>query len=201
MTEHKLPELGYDYDALEPVIDAKTVEIHYLKHHQSYINNLNVALKNNPELQSLNVEELLKDVDKIPKNIKRDVINYGGGVVNHNLFWKILKKNVSFQGEIANKIKKDFGSYENFKEKFSSSAKNLFGSGWTWLVLNERKLEIVTTFNQDNPLSQGKFPLLTLDVWEHAYYLKYQNKRADYVDSFFEIINWEEVNKLFLDNK
>lgn len=190
-----LPKLKYSYDALEPEIDARTMEIHHTKHHQTYVDKLNVALDKHPELKSKKVEELLKDLNKVPEDIRGAVRNHGGGHANHSLFWEILKKNVNLSGEIENEIKKKFASYEEFKKKFSESALSLFGSGWTWLVWNGKELEILNTPNQDSPISLGKLPLFGVDVWEHAYYLKYQNKRADYVESFFKVINWDKVNE------
>lgn len=195
--KHKLPELGYAYDALEPYIDAKTMEIHYSRHHQAYVDKLNSVLEKYPELQEKSAEKLIKGLVSLPEEIKTGVRNFGGGHVNHSFFWQILKKDIKMSGEIAKKIEGEFGGFDKFKEKFSNSAVSLFGSGWTWLVLHNGKLEIVTTVNQDSPLSIGKTPLLTIDVWEHSYYLKYQNKRADYVEAFFNIIDWEKVNELY----
>lgn len=200
---HSLPELGYSYDALEPFIDAQTMEIHYSKHHQGYVNKLNAALENHSNLKDKDVNELLSDLDSIPNDIKSAVINNGGGHSNHSFFWKTLKKDVEVSGEIAEEIKKKFGSFEEFKQKFKDAATTLFGSGWAWLVFNPEKneLEIIQTKNQDSPISQGKIALIGLDVWEHAYYLNYKNKRPDYVEAFFNIINWNEVNKIFIGSK
>lgn len=195
--KYKLPELGYAYDALEPYIDAKTMEIHYSRHHQAYVDKLNSVLEKYPELQEKSAEKLIKGLVSLPEEIKTGVRNFGGGHVNHSFFWQILKKDIKMSGEIAKKIEGEFGGFDKFKEKFSNSAVSLFGSGWTWLVLHNGKLEIVTTVNQDSPLSIGKTPLLVIDVWEHSYYLKYQNKRADYVEAFFNIIDWEKVNELY----
>ena len=194
---HKLPELGYGYDALEPFIDAKTMEIHHGKHHQGYVDKLNKALEGKKDLQGKKVEELLKELNKIPEDIRTAVRNNGGGHANHSFFWPLLKKNVEFKGEVAEAIKKRFGSFEKFKEEFSNSAAGRFGSGWAWLVLNSGKLEIMSTANQDSPLSEGKIPGLGLDVWEHAYYLKYQNRRPEYIEAFFKIINWNKVDEHF----
>ena len=194
---HKLPELGYGYDALEPFIDAKTMEIHHGKHHQGYVDKLNKALEGKKDLQGKKVEELLKELNKIPEDIRTAVRNNGGGHANHSFFWPLLKKNVEFKGEVAEAIKKRFGSFEKFKEEFSNSAAGRFGSGWAWLVLNSGKLEIMSTANQDSPLSEGKIPVLGLDVWEHAYYLKYQNRRPEYIEAFFKIINWNKVDEHF----
>ncbi len=192
---HTLPDLGYEYNSLEPYIDEQTMRIHHIKHHQTYVDKLNDALKNNPELQNKSALELIKDLNKIPEAIRTAVRNHGGGHVNHSMFWKLLKKDVKINGEIAKSIDKNFGNFDKFKELFSNSANTRFGSGWAWLVINNKKLEIVNTANQDNPISEEKIPILGLDVWEHAYYLKYQNKRVDYVNAFFNIINWDEVNK------
>lgn len=193
--KHELPKLEYNYDALEPFIDARTMEIHHSKHHKAYVDNLNKALENNQELQDKSAEELIKELDQIPENIRTAVRNNGGGHVNHTFFWKILKKDIEPKGEIIEAIKKKFGSFEAFKEEFINAAMTRFGSGWAWLVLNNNELEVINTPNQDSPLTQGKTPLLTIDVWEHAYYLNYQNKRKEYLEAFFNIINWEKVNE------
>ena len=194
---YELPELGYKYDALEPYIDVKTMEIHHTKHHQAYIDKLNAALKGT-SYEDAPVRNLLEDIDSLPESIRTAVRNHGGGHYNHSMFWDLLKKNVEFKGELAESINKKWGSFENFKKEFSDAAMNRFGSGWAWLVLNKKKeLEIVSTANQDNPLSEGKKPILGLDVWEHAYYLKYQNKRAEYTEAFFHVINWEQANHNF----
>jgi len=197
---HKLPELGYEYDALEPFIDAKTMEIHYSKHHQAYVNKLNTALEkvNNENLNKKSVKELLENLDEIPESIRQAVINHGGGHYNHSLFWQILKKDIELSGEIKELIENNFESFDKFKEEFSNAAMTQFGSGWAWLVYNpeNKKLEITKTLNQDSPISKGLIPVLGLDVWEHAYYLKYQNKRNEYIEAFFSIINWEKVNEL-----
>ena len=195
---YTLPDLGYGYNALEPYIDAKTIEIHHDKHHQTYCDNFNKSLEGHPELQKKDAKWIIANLDKVPEAIRMRVRNHGGGFVNHGFFWKILKKNVKISGEILKQISKAFGSFEEFKKKFSESALGLFGSGWTWLVVNkEGKLEIVNTHNQDSPLSEGKEPILTLDLWEHAYYLKYQNRRAEYVEAFWNVINWEKVDELY----
>ena len=194
---YTLPELGYAYDALEPYIDAKTMEIHYTKHHQGYTNKLNAAVEKHPELAEKSAEDLLKDLNSVPEDIRTAVRNNGGGYVNHSMFWKLLKKDVPFEGELAEAIKAKWESFEKFKEEFSKAATTRFGSGWAWLVLNNRELEIMSTANQDSPLSEGKVPIITLDVWEHGYYLKYQNKRPEYISAFFSVINWEQANKNF----
>ena len=198
---HTLPELGYAYDALEPYIDAKTMEIHHTKHHQAYINKLTEAIAGNADLESKSAEELVATLDAVPENIRMAVRNHGGGHVNHSFFWPLLKTDVKFAGPAADAVTKEFGGLEQFKAKFSAAAMGQFGSGWAWLVLNADKLEVMATPNQDSPLSHGKTPILGLDVWEHAYYLKYQNRRPDYVEAFFNVINWERVGDIYLDVK
>jgi len=198
--KHELIKLKYAYDALEPFMDAKTLEIHHGKHHQTYVDKLNAALANNPELQGKKVEELLMDLNAVPESIRTAVKNHGGGVFNHNFFWEIMTPNAKdreLKGSIVKAIEKDFGNFDKFKEDFSNAALNRFGSGWAWLVLNKGKLEIYSTANQDSPISEGKIPLLTIDVWEHAYYLLYQNRRADFIKNFFNLINWKKVNELY----
>ncbi|MAG50937.1 superoxide dismutase [archaeon] len=197
---YKLPKLEYEYDSLEPFIDKKTMRIHHTKHHQSYVDKLNKALENNPELQGKTPEELIKNLNRIPRGIRTAVRNNGGGHVNHSFFWPILKKNKEKKAplEITKAINTYFDNFDSFKEEFTNAAATLFGSGWAWLVLNNDKLEIITTQNQDSPLIQGKIPLLCIDVWEHAYYLKYQNKRPDYIGAFFNVVNWEKVNENYL---
>ncbi len=198
---HTLPKLAYAYDALEPFIDAKTMEIHYTKHHQGYVDKLNKALESHPDLQNKTAEELIKDINAIPEDIRTIVRNNGGGHVNHSFFWPTLKKGTQPKGEIFQAINKKFGSFDKFREDFKAKAVGLFGSGWCWLVLDKKDVEIITTSNQDNPLSMGKIPILGLDVWEHAYYLKYQNRRPDYVDAFWNVVNWEKVNENYLKAK
>ncbi len=198
---YKLEPLPYPYGFLEPYIDSKTMEIHHDKHHQTYVDKLNAALEKHKELQNKKVNELLENLNKVPEEIRNAVRNNGGGHANHSFFWPLLKKDVKFEGKIADAINKRFGSFEKFKEEFSNAAINRFGSGWAWLVLDKGKLEIVSSANQDSPLSEGKIPLLTLDVWEHAYYLKYQNRRAEYIGAFFNIINWKKVNENFVNMK
>ncbi|MBX4212303.1 superoxide dismutase [Candidatus Pacearchaeota archaeon] len=198
--KHILPKLPYAYDALEPYIDAKTMEIHYTKHHQAYIDKLNAALEKHPNIADKPVEDLLKNINSVPEDIRMAVRNHGGGHVNHSLFWQLMTGNSrdkEMKGNVIDEIKKTFGSFDKFKEEFSNAALNRFGSGWAWLVLNKGKLEIVSTANQDSPIMDGKFPILGLDVWEHAYYLKYQNKRADYIAAFWNVVNWKKVNDLF----
>jgi len=192
-----LPKLGYGYDALEPFIDAKTMEIHYTKHHQTYVDKLNEALAKHPELDKKDLKELLIDINKVPEDIRTAVRNHGGGHINHSLFWEILAKDIPMKGKVVTSIESEFQSFDKFKEQFSAAAMARFGSGWVWLVVNKGKLEIYSTANQDSPLMEGKIPILGLDVWEHAYYLKYQNKRADYISAFFSIINWTVVDKKY----
>lgn len=194
---YKLPELNYAYDALEPHIDAKTMEIHHTKHHQAYIDNVNKALEGHNELKDLSVEELLKSLNEVPEDIKTAVRNNGGGHYNHSLFWEWMSPNGGGkpEGELAKKIDEDLGGFEKFKEDFKKAALGRFGSGWAWLVLDGDKLAVVSTANQDNPISEGKKPLLGIDVWEHAYYLKYQNKRADYIDAFFNVVDWKKIEE------
>ncbi len=196
---HILPILEYAYNSLEPYIDEETMKIHHDKHHQAYVDNLNKALAGHEELQDKPVEELLKDLDSISETIKTAVKNHGGGHYNHSFFWTCLKKNVKPSGEILKAIVRDFGGYEGFVEQFKLSALSQFGSGWAWLVLNPatRKLEIMQTHDQESPISRGKIPLLVVDVWEHAYYLKYQNRRPEWVDAFMKVINWEKVNEYY----
>jgi len=197
--KYELPKLGYEYDALEPYIDAKTMEIHHDKHHQTYVDKLNAALEKYPELQKKKVEELLKDLSKIPEETRNAVKNHGGGTYNHALFWPLLKKDVKPSGKVFDAINKEFGSFDDFKKKFSDSATALFGSGWTWLVVSGGKLEIINLPNQDNPLSQGKIPILTIDLWEHAFYILRQNRRPEYIENWWNVVNWDFVNKLYAD--
>jgi Fe-Mn family superoxide dismutase len=171
------------------------MEIHYNKHHQTYIDKLNAALSDYPDFIDYSAEDLNKSLDKIPEKIRTAVRNHGGGHANHSFFWPILKKDVAFGGNVADAIKGQFGDFESFKKEFSNAAALLFGSGWTWLVVADSQLEILTTPNQDSPLSLGKTPVIGLDVWEHAYYLKYQNRRPEYIEAFFNVINWEKVNE------
>ena len=195
---HELKALPYAYDALEPFIDAQTMQIHHDKHHQAYITNLNNAIKGKADLEAKSARELIANLSAVPEDIRGAVRNNGGGHVNHDFFWPILKKDVKFAGAAADAIKKEIGGLDEFKEKFKKAATTRFGSGWAWLVLNHGKLEVMSTANQDSPLSDGKTPVLGIDVWEHAYYLKYQNRRPDYVDAFFNVVNWEKVNELYV---
>ncbi len=195
----ELPKLPYAYNALEPYIDAKTMEIHHSKHHQAYTDKLNLALNNHPELYEKSIEDLLKNLSSIPKDIQIAVRNHGGGYYNHNLFWEIMRPanaNKEPQRKLKEAITKKFTSFEKFKEDFSTAALNLFGSGWAWLSLNSsRELILSSSSNQDCPLSEGLTPILCLDVWEHAYYLKYQNKRIDYIKEWWNVVNWDKVDK------
>ncbi len=186
-----LPELGYEFGALEPHIDAKTMEIHHDKHHAAYVEKLNTALEKYPELQSKKIEELLSSIKDIPEDIRQAVINNGGGHHNHTLFWEVIKPAGTQNAPEA--ITKSFGSLDDFKAKMSEAAIGRFGSGWAWLVKNGNSLEVYSTANQDSPLMEGKIPVLGLDVWEHAYYLKYQNKRPDYVAAWWNVVNWDVV--------
>ena len=192
----KLPDLPYAFEALEPHIDARTMEIHYGKHHATYVAKLNTALEKHPALAQKPVEDLLKSLDTLPAEIRTAVRNHGGGHFNHSLFWKILapEKGGKPSGVLEAAIDKTFNGFAGFQEQFSSAAANLFGSGWAWLVADaSRVLSVVTTPNQDNPISQGLVPILGLDVWEHAYYLKYQNRRPDYIAAFWNVVNWKQV--------
>ena len=196
-----LPEIPYSYNALEPFIDEETMHIHHDKHHAAYVKNLNDALNGHDDLLSMDINELLKNFDKVPADISQKVVNNAGGVANHNLFWQLMcpanDSKIPASGEFLNAINSTFGSLDSFKEKFTSTALSHFGSGWAWLVVNQGKLEITDTMNQDSPVTQGKSPILLLDVWEHAYYLKYKNVRADYVSAWWNVVNWKEVEKLY----
>ncbi|AET59042.1 superoxide dismutase [Paenibacillus terrae HPL-003] len=196
----QLPELPYAKDALEPHIDALTVEIHHDRHHNTYVTNLNAALESAPELQSKSLEDLISNLDSVPESIRTAVRNNGGGHHNHSLFWEVIGPNGGGQptGAIADAINNELSGYDKFKEDFTKAATTRFGSGWAWLVVGkDGKLAITSTPNQDSPLSEGLTPVLGLDVWEHAYYLKYQNKRPDYIAAFYNVINWDEVNKRY----
>ena len=195
----ELPALGYAYNALEPFFDEQTMKIHHTKHHQAYVDKLNAALKDQPKFQNQNVEELVSNLASLPKEIQTAVRNHGGGHLNHSFFWLILKKGVGIDGEIESVLKKQFGTLDKFKEEFSKSATGVFGSGWAWLVINKTgELEIIATPNQDSPMTEGKKPILALDVWEHAYYLKYQNRRPEFIEAFFNVINWDQINRSYL---
>ena len=197
---YTLPPLAYPYNALEPHIDARTMEIHHTKHHQAYINNVNNAIKGKADLESKSVEELIANINAIPEDIRNVVRNNGGGHSNHTFFWTIIGPHAGGQpkGNVAVAINQAFGSFDAFKEKFAQAATTRFGSGWAWLsVVKEGKLEISSTPNQDSPLMEGKTPILGIDVWEHAYYLHYQNRRPDYIAAFWNVVNWQEVEKRF----
>lgn len=199
MSSYQLPTLSYGFNALEPHIDEQTMMIHHDRHHATYVSNLNLALEGHDNLSSKTVEDLISNLDAIPEGIRTAVRNNGGGHANHSLFWRIIAPNAGGEptGEIANAINQTFGSYEKFKEEFTKAATTRFGSGWAWLVVDNGELKITSTPNQDSPLMEGKKPVLGLDVWEHAYYLNYQNKRPDYIAAFFNIVNWNEVNKIY----
>lgn len=196
----ELPALPYDKTALEPHIDAMTMEIHHDKHHAAYVNNLNKALESAPNLQNLSIEELLRNLSNVPENIRTAVRNNGGGHANHTLFWNLMSPNGGGAptGDVANAINAAFGSFDNFKTQFKTAATGRFGSGWAWLVVAaDGTVSITSTPNQDTPIMDGQTPILGLDVWEHAYYLKYQNRRPDYVDAFWNVINWDEVARRY----
>lgn len=201
MTTYSLPTLNYDFNALEPYIDQATMEIHYGKHHQTYVNNLNAALEGRAELQEKSLESLLSNLQDVPEEIRTAVRNNGGGHLNHSLFWEVIAPATSDSNpgeKLAAALNEQFGSFEGFKEEFTKAATTRFGSGWAWLVVNENgSLEVTSTPNQDNPVMEGKTAILGLDVWEHAYYLNYQNRRPEYISSFFNIINWEVVSSKF----
>ena len=192
---HQLPSLPYAYDALEPHIDARTMEIHHTKHHQAYINNLNAALEDHPELQRKSIEDLLREINAVPESIRTAVRNNGGGHANHALFWTLMAANAGGApaGALAAAINSAFGSFDAFKDTFSKAAATRFGSGWAWLVVSNGALKVYSTANQDSPLMEGDTPILGLDVWEHAYYLKYQNRRPDYIAAWWNVVNWAEV--------
>ncbi|ELV07412.1 superoxide dismutase [Wohlfahrtiimonas chitiniclastica] len=199
---YTLPDLPYAHDALEPHIDTETMHLHHDKHHNTYVNNLNNAIANHPELAQLPIDELIAKLnDVVPEEIRNAVRNNGGGHANHTLFWEIMAPNAGGEptGEIKAAIEKAFGSFDAFKEKFAAAATGQFGSGWAWLVVNkDGDLEVMSTSNQDSPLTIGKTPVLTIDVWEHAYYKKFSNVRPDYIKAFWNVVNWNEVNRRFL---
>ena len=199
---YELAPLPYDYAALEPFIDAETMHLHHDKHHQTYITNVNAALANHPNLASKSVDDLITDLNAVPEDIRNVVRNNGGGHSNHTMFWTIMAPPKSGgggapSGALADQIKKDFGDFEAFKKTFNETTAKQFGSGWGWLVSQGGKLKVITSANQDSPLSQGLYPILGNDVWEHAYYLKYQNKRPDYLAAWWNVVNWDEVNRRF----
>lgn len=191
----ELPKLPYAYEALEPFIDAQTMTIHHTKHHQAYITNLNGALEKHPELASWSLEDLAARLAEVPEGVRGVVRNHGGGTLNHNIFWEVMAPNAGGEpiGALAKAIESDFGGFANFKAEFEKAAAGRFGSGWAWLAKQGGKLVVVSTANQDNPLTDGLTPLLGIDVWEHAYYLKYQNRRPEYVTNWWNVVNWDEV--------
>ena len=195
----ELPQLPYGYDALEPHIDKETMNIHHTKHHNAYVTNLNNAIEGNAELASKSIEDLISNLDAVPESIRTAVRNNGGGHANHSLFWTLLSPEGGGEptGKLAEAINSKFGSFDKFKEQFSAAGAGRFGSGWAWLILNNGELEITSTANQDSPLMEGNTPILGLDVWEHAYYLNYQNRRPDYMAAFWNVVNWDEVQKLY----
>ncbi|HXZ30644.1 MAG TPA: superoxide dismutase [Terriglobales bacterium] len=195
---HELPALPYDYSALEPTIDTQTMKLHHDMHHGAYVKNLNAALEKYPNLQSKKVEELLRDLNAIPEDIRTTVRNNGGGHMNHSMYWKIMKPKGGGEpsGPIAEVIKKSFGSFKDFQTKFNDTGAKQFGSGWVWLVgKSNGDFQVISTANQDNPISQGLFPIMGNDVWEHAYYLKYQNRRPEYLAAWWNVVNWDEINQ------
>lgn len=196
---YELPDLPYPKDALEPHIDARTMEIHHGKHHAGYVSKVNAALEGHPDLASKSIEDLMRGLSQVPEDIRTAVRNNGGGHANHSLFWTVMSPNGGGQpgGEIASAIDSTFGSFDAFKEEFSNAAATRFGSGWAWLSVTSNGLIVESTPNQDTPLSEGHTPILGLDVWEHAYYLHYQNRRPDYISAFWNVINWDEVNRRF----
>lgn len=193
---HTLPELSYDYNALEPHIDAKTMEIHHTKHHQTYINNLNAALESHPDLQDKPVEDLIRDLGSVPEAIRVAVRNNGGGHLNHSMFWTVMGPGAGGQpsGDLASAIDSAFGSFSDFQDAFAKAGATRFGSGWAWLCVDGGKLVVTSTPNQDNPVTDGLTPILGLDVWEHAYYLNYQNRRPDYIKAWWNVVNWDQVS-------
>lgn len=196
----KLPELNYSYEALEPHIDKLTMETHHSKHHQAYVNNLNNALEGHEKYQKMEIEEILKSLDELPEEIRTAVRNNGGGHYNHAFFWELMSPEGGGKpvGNLAKKIDEDLGGFDKFKEEFKKAALGQFGSGWAWLVVDkDGKLKVEATANQDNPISKGKNPVLGIDVWEHAYYLKYTNKRADYIDQWWNLVDWNKVEEIY----
>jgi superoxide dismutase, Fe-Mn family len=195
-----LPSLPYDYNALEPYIDAETMQFHHDKHHAAYVKNLNAAINQYPDLKVLTAEELLRQINTVPQAIRQTVINNGGGHVNHSMFWEIMSPDGGGEptGAVAAAIRETFGSFDTFKKTFNEAGTKRFGSGWAWLVMNPNgKLEVTSTANQDSPLMQGLYPVMGNDVWEHAYYLKYRNKRDEYLNAWWNVVNWEEVNRRY----
>ncbi|PGB03704.1 superoxide dismutase [Mn] [Bacillus toyonensis] len=203
MAKHELPNLPYAYDALEPHFDKETMNIHHTKHHNTYITNLNAALEGHAELADKSVEELVANLNEVPEAIRTAVRNNGGGHANHTFFWTILSPNGGGQpvGELASAIEAKFGSFDAFKEEFAKAGATRFGSGWAWLVVNNGELEVTSTPNQDSPLTEGKTPVIGLDVWEHAYYLNYQNRRPDYIGAFWNVVDWNAAEKRYQEAK
>ncbi|PED30977.1 superoxide dismutase [Mn] [Bacillus cereus] len=203
MAKHELPNLPYAYDALEPHFDKETMNIHHTKHHNTYITNLNAALEGHAELADKSVEELVANLNEVPEAIRTAVRNNGGGHANHTFFWTILSPNGGGQpvGELATAIEAKFGSFDAFKEEFAKAGATRFGSGWAWLVVNNGELEVTSTPNQDSPLTEGKMPVIGLDVWEHAYYLNYQNRRPDYIGAFWNVVDWNAAEKRYQEAK
>jgi superoxide dismutase, Fe-Mn family len=199
MAEFTLPPLPYDYAALEPTIDTQTMQIHHDKHHAAYVNNLNAALKEHPDLQSKSIEELLKGINSVPEAIRTAVRNNGGGHANHTMFWEIMRPGGGPQptGALAEAIQSAFGGVDALKQQVNDAGAKRFGSGWSWVVVAGGKLQVLSTANQDSPLMDGQTPILGVDVWEHAYYLKYQNRRPDYLTAWWNVVNWDEVAKRF----
>jgi Fe-Mn family superoxide dismutase len=196
----ELPPLPYDYTALEPYIDEQTMHLHHDKHHQAYVTNLNNALQGQSQFENMSIEELVRRLNEVPENIRAAVRNNGGGHLNHSMFWQIMKPNGGGEpsGALAQAIAQDLGSFEQFTKDFNDAGVKRFGSGWAWLVLNSSgKLQVLSTANQDNPLTDGHYPIMGNDVWEHAYYLKYQNRRADYLSAWWNVVNWDEVSKRY----
>ncbi|MED1301497.1 superoxide dismutase [[Bacillus thuringiensis] serovar konkukian] len=203
MAKHELPNLPYAYDALEPHFDKETMNIHHTKHHNTYITNLNAALEGHAELADKSVEELVANLNEVPEAIRTAVRNNGGGHANHTFFWTTLSPNGGGQpvGELATAIEAKFGSFDAFKEEFAKAGATRFGSGWAWLVVNNGELEVTSTPNQDSPLTEGKTPVIGLDVWEHAYYLNYQNRRPDYIGAFWNVVDWNAAEKRYQEAK
>ncbi len=199
----ELPPLPYAYDALEPYIDKLTMEIHHTKHHAAYVSNLNKALEGHPDLQAMSITELLSNLHRVPDAIRTAVRNNGGGHFNHSLFWKIMKPNGGGEptGELAQALNSTFGSFQNFREEFSQAAARHFGSGWAWLYIKDGQLIVASMPNQDNPLMEGGKPIMGLDVWEHAYYLKYQNRRPEYIQAWWNVVNWDQIAQNFAQAK
>jgi len=201
---YELPPLPYDYSALEPYIDTQTMQLHHDKHHAAYVNNLNAALQNNSEFASLPVDELMRRLNDVPENIRTAVRNNGGGHANHSMFWKIMTPNGGGEptGELASAIQQAFGSFDAFKTAFNDAGVKRFGSGWTWLVLDRNgKLQVMSTANQDSPLTEGLYPVMGNDVWEHAYYLKYQHRRPEYLNAWWNVVNWNEIARRYAEGR